>query len=170
MMVELVEPFRLRVQKRITSRLEEVITTLDSIPLVDRVFRGRIVFGDDDPLPMLSLLEEPIAEDQVDSPLGGAASTGLYRLVLQGFVDDDPKHPTDPAHFLMADCKAKLAEIKLEEHQRNRVFSFGPKAPTVMKIEFGAGVVRPPDELSARAYFWLTIELGLVEDHDAPYA
>ncbi len=164
------EPFRLRVQKRLTARLEEICTTLETIQMEGRVFRGRVTFGDDDPLPMLSLLEEPIPEDQEDAPPGGSASAGSYRLVLQGFVDDDPVHPTDPAHFLMADCKAKLAEIKAEERERTRVFSFGAKAPTVERIEFGAGVVRPPDELSAKAYFWLTIDLGLVEDHDAPYA
>ena len=39
----------------------------------------------------------------------------------------------------------------------------------VTKLYIGPGVVRPPDEVSAKAYFWLTITLDLAEDLEHPY-
>jgi hypothetical protein len=39
----------------------------------------------------------------------------------------------------------------------------------VTKITTGIGTVRPPDEVSAKAYFWLLIVLEIVEDVTDPY-
>jgi hypothetical protein len=39
----------------------------------------------------------------------------------------------------------------------------------VIGMRIGSGVVRPPDEISAKAYFWLTITLDMVEDLADPY-
>ncbi len=165
------DPFRLRVQKALGTRLEEIVTTLESQSMTDRVFRGRVTFGDSDPLPMLSILEEPIQEDPNDAPPTGKEGITIYRLMIQGFVPDNLTNPTDPAHFLQADVLVKLAQIKAESAETERVFSFPDKAPTVLSIDFGPGVVRPPDgEISAQAYFWLTISLELAEKYDAPYA
>ncbi len=165
------EPFRLRVQKALGARLEEITTTDGGQAMIDRVFRGRVMFGEGDPIPMLSILEEAIQEDPDDAPAEGKAAVTTYRLMIQGFVRDDPVNPTDPAHFLMADVLVKLAEVKDESAETERVFSFPDKAPTVLSIDFGPGVVRPPDgEISAQAYFWLTVSLKLAEKYDAPYA
>ena len=167
----MLEPFRLRVQKALGARLEEIVTTDDATPMTDRVFRGRVTFGDGDPLPMLSILEEPIQDDPDDAPKGGQAAVTIYRLMIQGFVKDDPMNPTDPGHFLMADVLVKLAEVKAEAEAAERVFAFPDKAPTVTDIDFGPGVVRPPDgEISAQAYFWLNVSFKLAEKYDAPYA
>jgi hypothetical protein len=166
-----VNPFRLRVQKALSARLEEIVTTAEGQLMANRVFRGRVIFGADDPIPMLSILEEPIQEDPNDSPPAGKEGITIYRLMIQGFVPDDLNNPTDPAHFLQADVLVKLAQIKAESEVTERVFDFPDKAPTVTGIDFGPGVVRPPDsEISAQAYFWLTISLELAEKYDAPFA
>lgn len=165
------DPFRLRVQVALGAKLEEITTTLDALSMAGRVFRGRTVFGPEDPLPMISILEEPIQEDSVESPTTGPEVLTRYRLMIQGFVADDPINPTDPAHYLMADVLAKLWEIKESGGETQRLFAFGPKANTVTGIDFGPGVVRPPDgEISEKAYFWLSVSFDLAERLDDPFA
>ena len=158
------EPFRLVVQKRLTAALE-------AIPEIGagHVFRGRLFFGERDPLPMISILEEPIASETDMEPLDGQGGTTPYNLMIQGFVRDDPVNPTDPAHVLLAGVKKVLAGLNKERGVTDRVLAFGEKAPTVLSIYFGSGVVRPPDDLSAKAYFWLRVTLALVEDNEDPY-
>jgi hypothetical protein len=173
-------PFRLRVQKSLTAALQQITpangyysdmsdTTDDRGKPLERVYRGRTLFGEDDPLPMLSILEEPIAPETDLAPTGGTSGIGPYDLMVQGFVDDDKKNPTDPAHMLMADVKKRLIGLKEDERQSHRVFRFGPKANTVVGVSFGGGVVRPADEVSAVAYFWLRVSFELAEDHLNPF-
>lgn len=172
-------PFRLRLQKSLSAALEQITPGngffSDLSPFVEdnetkrRVFRGRTIFGEDDPLPMVSILEEPIAPETDLAPVSGSASLGSYDLMVQGFVDDDHENPTDPGHILMADVKRRLIELKDDEDQRHRVFRFGPKANTVIGVSFGGGVVRPADEVSAVAYFWLRVSFDLAEDHLNPF-
>lgn len=165
------EPFRLAVQKALQASLEEISYDFgtQTVTLAGSVFRGRVVFGDDDPLPMVSILEEPIAPDSDLEPSTGSGGSAPYQLMVQGFVADDPANPTDPAHYLLAAVKAKLAELRAASRESDRVFQFGSKAPTVTGIGFGGGVVRPADEISAKAYFWLRVTLDLAEDHQNPY-
>ncbi len=174
------EPFRLRVQKSLTAALQQITVAngfksdlatfqTDDDEDQDRVFRGRTLFGDDDPLPMVSILEEPIAPENDLAPVAGTTGTGSYDLMVQGFVPDDIDNPTDPAHILLADVKKRLIDLKTDENRNDRVFRFGPKANTVVGVSFGNGVVRPADEVSAVAYFWLRVSLELAEDHLNPF-
>lgn len=168
------EPLRLRIVKKLTSILEAVEFAYPyaaeqggpvQVAMTGRVFRGRVIFGDSDPLPMLSVLEAPIPLDQVPSPPDSSASTGRWELVVQGFVDDDPLNPTDPGHWLMAQVKAALAV----ERRKNRDFQLFDMGHHVVNMWVGQGVVRPPDEISAKAYFWLNVTLELVEDLADPF-
>lgn len=173
------EPFRLRVQKSLTEALKQITPAngfkSDLSDFTEdgedkkRVSRGRALYGEDDPLPMVSILEEPIAPETDLAPSSGTTGTGPYDLMIQGFVDDDKDNPTDPAHFLMSDVKQRLIGLKLDEDISNRVFRFGPKANTVVGVSFGGGVVRPADEVSAVAYFWLRVSFDLAEDHLNPF-
>lgn len=177
------KPFRLRVQEALGAALEAIVPTIpehfvggqqeDDWPatMAGRVFRGRIIFSDTDPLPMLSILEEPIATETDLEPESGAGGTTTYRLIVQGFVPDDGVNPTDPAQYLIADVRNKLAEMKLQERDDRGVFLFGEKAPKIDRLNWGSGVVRPPDDgVSSKAYFWLKIALTLVEDYDDSFA
>lgn len=129
------------------------------------VFWGRGIFGDKDPLPMISILEVPIPLDQIVPPPDSSYSSGTWELLIQGFVKDDAKWPTRPAHRLMADVKKKLALTK----RRNRDFDLFGMGNHITDIRIGAGVVRPPDEVSSKAYFWLNLSLDIVEDLSNPF-
>lgn len=166
----MIDPLRLRILKVMTDALKEI--TIANGYRTDpegRVYRGRVIFGDDDDLPLLSILEVPIPEEQIAAPENSSFSNGVWELMVQGFVPDDPENPTDPAHVFMADVKQRLAQ----ERRRARDFDtdegiFG-MGRFVTGINIGAGVVRPPDEISATAYFWLTVTLDVVEDLFDPY-
>lgn len=169
------EPFRLRVQKSLTAALEQIIPSngfVNDMAPEDgegKVLRGRTIFGDDDPLPMISILEEPIAPESDLAPSDGTTAYASYDLMVQGFVKDNYKHPTDNAHYLLGDVKKRLISLKEEEKRDDRVFRFGAKANTVTEVSFGGGVVRPADEVSAVAYFWLRVSFQLCEDHLNPF-
>jgi len=174
------DPLRLHVQKQLTA-LMQTITPADGYVLdfsgdgaTDetpvRVFRGRAVYGDDDPLPMLSILETPIPLDQLPPPSGSGMSSGGWEIMIQGFFEDDKDNPTDPAYVGLADVKQKLAF-----EQRKQDYDGGPEngilglGQHVTGIQIGTGVVRPPDEVSAKAYFWLLLVLEMAEDLTKPY-
>jgi hypothetical protein len=176
-MATILNPLRLEVLKRLTVVLESMDTADGYIvdegfagDMAGRVFRGRTVFGEKDPLPMLSLLEVPIPLDQLPAPTDSGFSSGGWELMLQGFLRDDRENPTDPGHVLLADVKQMLAR-----ESRKASYS-GPDTEgilglgrQVLKMNIGPGIVRPPDELSAKAYFWLTVTLDLAEDLTEPY-
>lgn len=133
------------------------------------VFRGRLVFGDTDALPCVTILEEPLPAETASEGATGDGGVTFYSLMVQGFVKDDKTNPTDPAQWLLADVKKRLADLRREGRDDRGVFLLGPKAPMVESLSMGAGVVRPPDETSVRAYFWLTVTLKLIEDHEYPF-
>lgn len=160
------DPFRLRVLKALTTSLKQ-ITVANGYKhnLSTSVFRGRDLFGEDDPVPMVCILEATDEDAQFDSPRGSGDQYGDWPLLIQGFADDDPENPTDPAHYLMADVKRRLAE----ERKRGRGFDILGMGGVVDALEFSAGIVRPVDAYSAKAYFWLRLNLRIVEDVTKPY-
>lgn len=172
------KPLRLRILEAITDALKEI--TPDNgykHDLSESVFRGRTWYGEDDPLPLVSILEDPLPINQDMAGQGargdGTESKGGWTLLVQGFVEDDKVNPTDPAHHLMADVKKRLAIARKRTssaHAHNRYNLFG-MGGAVESLSIGAGVVRPPDyDVSSKAYFWLTITLTLVEDLEDPFA
>lgn len=186
-----VDPFRLRVLKALTAALK-TITVADGYrhDLADKsdvqhgvtvteafVFRGRQQFGDDDPLPMVSVLEHPRALDALLAPGGEQDRIGEWDLLIQGFVKDDPDNPTDPAHRLAADVIVCLAK----EGRRRKpsldggagepdILGLGFREPCVTKLAIGSPVVRPADGVnSSQSFFWLTLTLTLAEDPENPF-
>lgn len=165
---------RIRVMKKLQTVLEEIDGTLfgltdeagTALPtMAGRVKRGRLIFGDKDPIPMLSILEVPIPLDQIVPPPDSSYSNGTWELLIQGFAKDDAENPTDPAHVLMAATKKRLAG----EKRKNRDFNIFGMGKHITDMRIGAGVVRPPDEVSAKAYFWLNLSLDIVEDLFDPF-
>lgn len=182
------DPFRVRVQKAIVAALEPIKQRdprtgeqLDQ-DFTNAVFRGRDGFGENDPLPMMSILEPPLPIEQLVSSETNAGSTGQWDLMIQGFVEDDKTHPTDPAHWLMADVKAVLAKEKIRVQPGNRQpdpFGQGKSAVfegknigncVISIVSIGPGVVRPPEiGVSNKAFFWLTLTLKISEDINLPF-
>lgn len=161
---------RKELKMRLTAALKEISVANGYITDVqNNVFRGRAIYGDGDPLPMISILETPIPIDLREAPQGSTYSTGTWELMIQGFVVDDRENPTDPADDMLADVKKRLAIERKKGAGRRRpgdgIFGLGNH---VTNLQIGPGVVRPPDELSAKAYFWLTIQLELAENLETP--
>ena len=179
------DPFRLRVLKALTGSLEQItVANGYNHDLTKRVFRGRDLFGgEDDPVPMVSILEPPLPIDQLVAPPLATNSTGDWDLLLQGFVDDDLRNPCDPAYLLLADVKRRLAIEKARTISnipglvgRGTADPFGmgtnknAVSNIVKEIVIGPGVVRPPgDGISDKAYFWLNITIKIAEDIERPF-
>lgn len=178
MSVTLDRPLKLEILHRLSDMIREITPANgyvrdfsgDEDTRDNRVFRGRTVYGSSDPLPMVSILEAPIPLDQLAPPEDSTFGSGPWELVIQGFEEDDKINPTDPAYVSMADVRKRLAEERAKmdwDKPEDGPFGLG-RAITGFTI--GPGVVRPPDgDVSAKAYFWLTIVLEVVEDVARPY-
>lgn len=177
------DPFRLRVQKAIAAVIAEIsIADGYQLDLAGSVFRGRLIYGDNDPVPMISIIEPPLPNEMLPSPMLSTTEDGWWDIIVQGFVKDDRENPTDPAHVAMADVKKRLTkEIKRkgEGAERNQPNPFGVnydeagarRKNVIEQFKIGAGVVRPPEEaVSTKAYFWLTLRLKIVEDNLDPFS
>lgn len=176
------DPFRLRVQKAIAAAIGEIaIADGYALDLADKVFRGRLIFGVNDPVPMISIIEPPLPNEMRPSPLASTVEDGWWDIIVQGFVKDDRDNPTDPAHVAMADVKRRLAQElkrKGEGSEARQPNPFGVnydatgarRKNIIEQFKIGAGVVRPPEEaVSSKAYFWLTLKLKIVEDNLDPF-
>lgn len=167
------DTFRLRVLKALTEVLEQIgQKTGYGTEMVGRVHRGRLLYGNETDIPFISILEAPIPKDTIPTPGANPNSYGKWELLIQGFVKDDRKNPTDPAHELMGNVKAILAE----EMMKNKSFSMlhiGDDKyqikTRIREMNIGQGSVRPPDEITDKAYFWLTLTLSVAETLNKPY-
>lgn len=173
-MTELPDPFRLHVLKKLTECLQDITPEnnyqsdlsgdgLDTEK--GQVCRGRIVFGDDEPLPLVSILEPPIPLETILSRGDNTYSSGDWELLIQGFVVDDKRNPSDPAHRLMAEVKSRLIIEKRRDKGRN-ILDLGG---LIVEMFVGQGSVRPADQVSERCFFWLTLTLKLAENLEDPY-
>lgn len=162
------EPLRLRILKAMQTALEEITPANGyALDLSSSVFRGRNVFGDSDPVPLVSVLEAPDPINPLTSPKDSGDQKGNWALLIQGFAVDDPEHPTDPAYVLMADVIKRLA---IEKRKLTDYKVFGSVlGRTIVGMELGTRVVRPPDESSNKAYFNLSVILDVVESLTDPY-
>lgn len=143
--------------------------------LTDSVFRGRMFSTNNDPLPMVTILEN-IDPDRYPRPAGGEndhVTTGEnWILLVQGWAEDDKENPCDPAYELMADVRKALAKLK----QRPHPVTGGPENPNylfgglIAGMTMEPGIARPPiEQVSAKAFFWMRVVLKLVEDPNDPY-
>jgi hypothetical protein len=157
-------PFRLRVLRALTDRLSSISPATGYVNDLDEaVFRGRIAFGENDPDTMLSILEPPLPPEPIVTPQKGKEQISIWELLIQGFVPDDKEHPTDPAHILLADVRKMLTVIRGEDPD------ILGQSKRVREITLGSPIVRPPDEISSSAYFYLPVQLKISEDLSDPY-
>lgn len=168
------DPFRLKIMKKLTECLQQItpengyIANLSGDGLPENggwVCRGRIEYGDEEALPLVSILEPPIPLEVILSRGDNTYSAGKWELLVQGFVIDDKRNPSDPAHILMAQVKQRL----ILEKRRDRGMDILGMGGRVTEMEVGQGAVRPADQVSTRCFFWLTLSLSLAEDLANPY-
>lgn len=156
---------RLEVLKRLTAFLKEITKANGySHDLALNVFRGRTVFGAEDPTPLISILESPRSD--VGTYAGENERKERWGLLIQGWTFDDNENPTDPAYELMDDV-----EVHLERISECSTINGQPTYPdkymlgrTIADIKVHPGVVRPPMEgVSSKAFFYLPVTLTLVK-------
>lgn len=177
---------RLRVLKLLTQWLEQEVSVANGYKhdLADAVFRGRAYYTDTDPMPCVSILENP-NPDRDGSRGGGNDESGnadtseRWILLLQGWTIEDPHFPTDAAYELMADVKKAIA--KLYRHDTleagltiNLDVGDTPKAyylgGLTNGMEYEPGTVRPPEQPTEKAFFWMRVILKFTETVSDPYA
>lgn len=171
------DPFRLRVMKAICAQLKTITPAngylSDFSDFVDaagrpaeRVFRGRTEYGDNDPLPMLSVLEDPRGFDP-NNAANAPLAINQFRIFVQGFVQDDKVHPLDPAYFCSAQVIQALARVK----KQFNILGLGNVQPCITSMSIGQPIHRPPDnDVSAVAYCLIPVVLTLAENLETPFA
>lgn len=143
------------------------------LDLRDKVFRGRVIFGDEVKNPFIALLEAP---RQINPNGGGESSLTLkedWTLLIHGFAKDDTKHPTDPAYLLLALVQERLSRITQEADNGGR----GGKYPQewrlgglIAEIRYQIPIVRPgKDDVSDTAYFYMPVSVGVVTELSQPF-
>lgn len=173
------DPFRLRVLKALTEALKGISPvngyqsdlsdfTEDDGLVTPRVYRGRDRFGEGDPLPLISILEDFRPDESKSGSEGKTPTMTKWKLLIQGFVQDDPLNPTDPAYTLSADVLRCLMLLRKEKYD---ILGFGAKMPCITDIQLDNPVVRPPDnEISSVAFFFIGVTLTLIESTENPFA
>ena len=161
------EPKRLVVLKALCAHLEAQVRTANGFQhnLQGRVFRGRSVFGQDDPLPMVSVLEAPRPDRDLVTAKNGMQLDD-WPLYFQGWAQDDPSNPTDPAYRLAADVKQALAMLIDRRPESAPYYLLGD---LILDLTISPGTVRPPDQLSSWAYCYLPVTVKLKESLTDPY-
>lgn len=174
-------PLKLRILHALTNALKTISPTTgyqsdlsDFDPgdgeMTSRVYRGRMWFGESDPLPMVSILESTVPGESVAEPPSHVPSIEYdWPLMIQGFVADDKNNPTDPGYILMADVRQLLA-TEATRKVFNDTLILGFPSTQVIQLKIGTGTVRPADDVSAYAYFWLELEIRIFDRALKPYA
>ena len=161
------DPKRLVVLKALCAHIEAQVRISNGFQhdLQGRVFRGRSVFGQDDPLPMVSVLEAPRPDQNLVTAKNGVQLDD-WPLYFQGWAQDDPSNPTDPAYRLAADVKQALAMLIDRRPESAPYYLLGD---LILDLTISPGTVRPPDQLSSWAYFYLPVTVKLKESLTDPY-
>ena len=161
------DPKRLVVLKALCAHIEAQVRVSNGFQhdLQGRVFRGRSVFGQDDPLPMVSVLEAPRPDQDLVTAKNGMQLDD-WPLYFQGWAQDDPSNPTDPAYRLAADVKQALAMLIDRRPESAPYYLLGD---LVLDLTISPGTVRPPDQVSSWAYFYLPVTVKLKESLTDPY-
>lgn len=171
-------PKRLMALRALTAQLETIIpangykfdlspVVVAGTPDVPRVYRGRATFGDNDPLPCVSILEALNPDHASNLAQDGLRRKDNWILLVQGWTEkkESDIHPTDDAHILMADVVQCLGRVLSDEIQQHNYMLGG----LIEGFAVEPGVVRPPDETSSRSYFYLRVIVDIAERLDDPY-
>ena len=158
---------RLAILKALTSLLQEDVSTANGYDydLAGRVWRGRVNFSPAELAtgPQVSIIEALNPDRDMKEAGWEARQKDGWVLLIQGIAPDDRDNPTDPAHQLMGAVKKALAGIALRTSPRYMLGAL------VADFAMEPGTVRPPDEASAMAYFYLRVRLTVVEHLPDPF-
>lgn len=133
------------------------------------IFRGRTVYGDGYPVPMVSVIEGKAADYGNYADENQSVRKDSWLLLIQGWVEDDVVNPTDPAYGLMADVELRLSDIVAQENGRAKFPGVYMLNGLISSLTVAQGVVRPPEDgVSSKAFFYLPVLVGLKSDITKP--
>lgn len=162
---------RLQILKALTAHLETILQINGyQHDLAGRVYRGRGLFGAETPLPCVTIMEGLNPDREPREAGNGLRIKDEWILLVQGWADSGSDlHPTDEAHNLMADVKKALGLLMREPTPTtvNPCYMLGG---IIEGLRVEPGTVRPPDETSARSYFFLRVVVDVAESLEDPYA
>ena len=116
----------------------------------------------------VTIVEEPFSPE-TDLPQGsGSSPLNFYALILQGTLPRTSDNPTDPGQYLLADVRARLAALKIDERHPEFIFRMGSDFNAVSEMHTDGGVVRVGENQSPYVHFWLSLFLQLTEDAFRP--
>lgn len=164
------DSYRLTVLKKLTAHLKGITPANGyGYDLSNNVFRGRTSYGENDPVPLVSILESPRSDPGMFGGENGMQRKEDWSLLVQGWAHDDVDNPTDPAYGLMDAVERHLGrlikvsgrsgfEVYPDEYMLNR---------SIAGLAILPGVVRPPMEnVSSKAFFYLPIRVTLVKNDE----
>lgn len=174
---------KLKIMKKLTEHLEGINPLWTDLPaevtdacpydLRGSVFRGRLDFGDEVKAPFIALLEAPRQLDPYGAGSGRLITDEDWTLLIQGFVDDNPKHPLDDAFELLAWVQMRMARITTSAPNGGRGGMYPDEwrlGNLIGEIRYQIPIVRPgKDNVSGTAYFYLPIAVGKVTDLTMPF-
>ncbi len=172
--VTLEDPFRLRFLMGLTEALKEITPANGYYSDVGgRVVRGKRFIDVNDPVPMVSILEVPIQEEETFRQIDRTSVINTWTLMVQGFSDDEPVQDgfggeTDKAQLLLADIQKCLVRQSLRKKNNGEdrdPFGFGNR---IDEVRIAVGTCQPADFTSDKAFCYVGLRLKVVEYLDAP--
>lgn len=160
---------------RLTAHLEGIVPANGyDFDLSDKVFRGRRVFGADDPDPVLSVVEHLSADVTLDvAGENRIARSETWVLLIQGWGRVFDEHPTDVLYNLKAATEHRMARCIQTGNGGQPLYPkeyfLGHKNVTGLVI--GPGVVSAPTQpdSSMRSFFYLPLGVGWASDVSDPF-
>lgn len=141
-----------------------------SLDLRGKVFIGRTTLGNDVKMPALSILEAPVPNTSLHSGEQGLKKREEWKLLLQGFAQEDMQNPTVPAYQLRAMVEMRLARLILENQGLAVYKDEYLLSGLVQRVILNQGVVRPPEEkVSSTAFFYIPLVIVLATNSANPY-
>lgn len=163
-------PKRLLVIERLRDLLQTISTDNQyNVDIGGRVSIGVAEFGDNMITPFLSILESPASD------LGEFAGSNYGRLeewtlLIQGWIDSqfcydgsDVDNPTRNAYYLAADVEKCLAKTVAISPERGTPLdkAWYHLGGLVNDIKIAPPVVRPPDNSSPKAWFYMALRIEM---------
>jgi hypothetical protein len=175
------DSWQLAILKALTAHLELITPAHDNVYAFDlsaSVYRGRLQFGADDPVPLVAIVEHLAADVAVDvSGLQNVNSSQTWILLVQGWIQQTDIHPTDGAYSLKAAVELQLSRLiqaddKTGDPMYPDEFMLGFYKTCITGISIGPGVVSVAtrEESAGKAFFYLPVGIGLATTIYEPFA
>lgn len=171
------ESLKLHTLKAVTTQIEGVTPANDyDFDLTGAVFRGRLLYGEEVPDTMVSIVEHLQGDITTDTAgENNIERTETWILLVQGIAKNDVLNPTDALYNLMAAVEHRLARTILMDRKGNPAFPdeyfFGLSSLKIITgLTIGPGIVSPPRQgISEKAFFYLPLGVGLATNISEPW-